>query len=84
MITFKRSVRNLLEGMELDEESDENVERLTKLRKTTGDHVAMGNKLINVARRIKLNARDKGFPETVRLNHSLNAITMEAYSEQAD
>lgn len=45
---------------------------------------AMGNKLIHVARRMKVSARDKGSREQVRLNHSLNAATIEAYSELAD
>lgn len=43
----------------------------------------MGNKLINVARRMKVNARSKGEHDKVRLNHRLNAATMEAYSELA-
>ena len=44
----------------------------------------MGDKLINVARMMKANARSKGSQEQVRLNYSLNANTMEAHSEQAD
>ena len=46
--------------MEQDEENIENADRLTKFRKVAGDHIAMGNKLINVARRMKVNARNKG------------------------
>ena len=43
----------------------------------------MGNKLINVARRMKVNARSKGEHDKAKLNIRLNATTMEAYSERA-
>ena len=37
-----------------------------------------------VARMMKANARNKGEHEKVRLSHTINATTMEAYSELAD
>ena len=58
--TFKKCVRHLLEGLGQDEESSEHVDRLTNPRKAAGEHLAFGNKLINVARRMKVNARHKG------------------------
>ena len=72
-ITFKKSVRNLLESMGLEEDCNDKGDRLTKLRKAAGDRTAMGNKLIHVARTMNVNAIIKGSLEKVRLNHSLDA-----------
>ena len=58
-ITFKRKTRNVLQGIK----EDENAEMATRadwLRKVPGEHAAMGNKLINIARRMKANVRQKG------------------------
>ena len=41
-VTFKKAVRNHLEGMGLEEENIENDVRLTWLRKVAGDDTAMG------------------------------------------
>ena len=82
-ITFKKT-RNILEAMELEEDNVEQVHRISYFRKAAGDHTAMRNKLINVARTMKANARNKEEHEKVRLNHSLSATTMEEYSELAD
>ena len=70
--------------MELEENNTGKVDRLTWLRTAAGDHTALGNKLVNVARRMKADARNKEAHEQVRLNHSLIATAMEAYSELAD
>ena len=45
--------------MELEEDNNEKVDRLSSLRKPAGDHTAMGNKLINITRRMKVKAKDK-------------------------
>ena len=54
---------NRFEGMDQDEMDSESVDSPTELRKAVGDHVAMWNKLIDVARRMKVNARNKGFQD---------------------
>ena len=72
-----------LEGMEQEEGTTE-VDRLSKLRNAAGEHTALGNKLINVARRMKANSKRKGDTQKRLVDHMLNASTMEAYSEQAD
>ena len=82
-ITFKERVRHLLGGMG-NEDAEAEVGRLAKLRKTAGAHTVLGNKLINVARRIKANIKHTEDPQKLQPNHKLNAATMEAYSEQAD
>ena len=42
-------MRNLLEGMEPEEDNAEKVHGISWLRKAAGDHAAMGNRLIHVA-----------------------------------
>ena len=71
---------NILAGIQVDEEIAEKVQRTTWLKKAAGDHTAMGNKLINVARRMNVNARSKGEHDKVKLDHRLIATTMVAYS----
>ena len=62
--------------MELEEDNAEQVHRTPWLRKTAGEHTAMGNKFIYVARRTTANARNKEAHEKVRLIHSLHATSM--------
>ena len=68
-------LRNLLEGMELEEDNVGKVHRISWLRKAAGDHTAMGSKLINVARRMKAYAMNQEEHEKVWLNHNLNTTT---------
>lgn len=43
----------------------------------------MGDRLINIARRMKVNTRNKGESERVKGNDRINGNTMEAYCEMA-
>ena len=81
-ITFNKAIKNLLQGMEAQEENAELVTRAKWLREMAGHHTKLGDKLINVARRILAKARDKSKdkPEEVDI---LNRNTMQAYLELA-
>ena len=83
-ITFKQTSRNVLNGIEEDEENAEAATRAEWLRKAAGEHTRMGNKLINVARRIKTMARNKDNTEKNEADAKLNAITCEAYNNLAE
>ena len=52
-----RKTRNVLQGIEEEEDNAELVTRAEWLRKVAGEHTVMGNKLISIARRMKTNAR---------------------------
>ena len=45
-----------------DEEQCENVDRLAKLRKAAGDHIAIGNKLILIARKGEDECKEQRLP----------------------
>ena len=57
-ITFNKAIKNLLQGMEAQEENAELATRAKWLREMAGHHTKLGNKLINVARRVLAKARD--------------------------
>ena len=63
MVTFKKMSRNILQGIEYGEDTAEQIKRIDWRRKAAGDHTVMGNRLINIARRMKANARNKGESE---------------------
>ena len=58
-IAFKNKKRNCLEGIEANETIAPMATRVNWLRHVAGQHTKMGNKLINVARRMITVARNK-------------------------
>lgn len=55
-ITYNKKVKLILD-IKVDKEDAEKVQRIAWLKEAAEDHKAMGNKLISVARRVKVNAR---------------------------
>ena len=82
-IAFKNKTRNVLNGIEEEESNAEAATRVEWLRKAAGDHTKLGNKLINVARRMKTAARNKEHTEKNEENANLNKATCEAYEQLA-
>ena len=80
-ITFTKNAKTSSNGLGYEDNTADQVSRADWPREAVGDHTVMGNPLINVARRMKANARSKGDSNNTMVNHKLNATTMEAYSE---
>ena len=72
----------MLQGMETQEENADLVTRVKWLRETVGHHTKLGNKLINVARRLIANARDKIKGSTEEAD-ATNRNTIQAYLDLA-
>ena len=58
--------------------------RITKLGNAAADHRIQGNRLINMARQMKANARLRNNPRRKASNTSNNVATMEAYKLHAE
>ena len=52
-ITFTKKIKRMLQGIEDDDENAEMVSRAKWLRVAAGNHTSLGNKLVNIARRMK-------------------------------
>ena len=83
IITFQKKVKSMLQGIDKQNENFELVSRVEWLRKIAGEHTVLGNKLIHIARRMKINARQGRDPEKWEQHCTLNHITMHAYNEKA-
>ena len=81
-IRFKKAIKNMLQGMEAQEENADLVTRVKWLRETAGHHTKLGNKLINVARRLIAKARDKSKGSTEEVDDT-NRNTIQAYLDLA-
>ena len=66
----------MLQGLECEEDTEEQVKRIGWLRKTAGDPTVTGNRLINIAWKMKANARNRGESERVKENAKFNGSTM--------
>ena len=83
-ISFEKQVKNMLQGIEDDSDEAEFVTKANWLRRLAQEHAAQGNRLINVARRMKAGAKD-GTPDPEKqTNHTYNAATLEAYIQKGD
>ena len=82
-VTFKNATKNILQGIDERDGNDELATRADWLRKTAGEHAAMGNKLINIARRMKANANQQVHPANVVKNKEYDQKSREAYEEKA-
>ena len=74
-ITFKEETRNIPKGIDEEEENADLVTRAEWLRKVAEEHTAMGNKLINIARRMKIKARRNGSSDGTEENPMLMGKT---------
>ena len=71
-ITFNNFTKNILQGIDERDDNDELATRADWLSKTAGEHAAMGNKLINIARRMEVNASQQVHPANVAKNKEYN------------
>lgn len=82
-VTYQTNETGLLQGAEKQPTPEESRGRNIPSKKAAG-YALQGNRLINVARRMKANARIRGGPEKATCANHLNAIMMEAYRKQAN
>ena len=82
-IVFKNKTKDCLEGIEAEDENAELVSKAKWTRHIADVHTALGNKLINVARRIKANGRLHGSNVKKDENKMLIGKTIQAYQDLA-
>ena len=71
-IRFMNAAKKILQGIDADRANDGLATRTDWLRKIAGEHAAMGNKLINIARRMKVNAGQQIEQDKVANNQENN------------
>ena len=81
-ITFEKQVKNMLQGTEGEPDETEFVTRANWLRRLAQEHAAQGNRLINVARRMKVGAKAGARDPKSQANHTYNAATLDAYIQK--
>ena len=82
-IVFKDRTKDSLQGAEAEGENAELISKAKWLRHIAAMHTTLGNKLINVARRIKANARLQGSDNKKNENNTLIRKTLKAYQDLA-
>ena len=82
-LNFKKKTRDSLEGIEADDGNLEQVSKAKWLRQVAAAHTKMGNKLTNVARRMKTKHKGQGGELTKDENKDLIQRTFKAYCQMA-
>ena len=74
----------MLQGSEGEPDETEFVTRANWLRRLAQEHAAQGNRLINVARRMKVGAKAGARDPKSQANHTYNAATLDAYIQKGE
>ena len=82
-LKFKKKTRDSLEGIEADDGNLEQVSKAKWLRQVAAAHTKMGNKLTNVARRMKTKHKGQGGELAKDENKDLVQRTFKAYCQMA-
>ena len=82
-LKFKKKTRDSLEGIEADDGNLEQVSKAKWWRQVAAAHTKMGNKLTNVARRMKTKHKGQGGELTKDKNKDLIQRTFKAYCQMA-
>jgi len=82
-VCFRNSTRNMLQGIEEGEQDNHFAAKANWLRGLAQDHAAQGNRLTNIARRMKAIAGMCDEPLRTRDNQVYNQETLKAYLKQA-
>ena len=80
-IEYRQQEKEALKGIEKIEGREEETTKAKWLRSQTTIHNELGNKLINVAQRMKANSQHRREEEKYEENIRLNQKTMEAYKK---
>ena len=82
-ICFKNTTKNMLKGVDEDEQNNHLAANADWMRRLAQDHTAQGNRLTNIARRMKVIAGDASDSGRRRDNRCFNQATLDAYNKQA-
>ena len=82
-ICFRNTTKNMLQGVDEDKQNNRLAAKADWLRRLAQDHAAQGNRLTNIARRMKVIAGDASDSSRRRDNRCFNQATLDAYNKQA-